>query len=287
MNIEINPVNIYSSEDKLFVTDGDHNLIEIAGEQVGIVEKIISEIKGSLDLEATYEKVAEALDHDRDFYNEIIEWLVDNGIATRNEVSEKKEVSVSFQGLHGTESIEKAIELLNSGQEVSYSLAELPESAELTLVFSPIYDQYHEVLALNKWAYQTGTDILHVGLDRSSFTLGPLVVPKLKTPCLQCYSKRKLSNMKNPSATLNFTKHAGKRSLHNVVAQDNPNFGTLLAYVRKELATYYKSGKLYSNLMAKSVFFDSSLYEVSKSKILRLPNCPVCAQTNHQSVLNL
>lgn len=287
MNLEINPVNIYSSEGKLFVTDGDHNLIEIAGEQVRIVEKIISEIKVCVDIELTYVKVAEAIDHDRDFYNEILEWLVDNGIAARNEVVEKKVISVFICGLPSTGDIEEAIDMLNIGQEVHYTPVDSLETADLALVFSPIYDHYQDVLALNKLAYQKGVDILHVGLDRTSFTLGPLVVPELKTPCLQCYSKRKLSNMKNPSTTLTFTKHADKRSLHTVVAQDNPHFSVVLSYVRKELGTYYKSGKLYSNLMAKSVFFDSSLYEVSKSKILRLPNCSVCAKSNHQSVLNL
>ena len=43
--MNVSTINIYSSNSNLFLTDGDHNLIEISGEHVGIIEQVLLNVE--------------------------------------------------------------------------------------------------------------------------------------------------------------------------------------------------------------------------------------------------
>lgn len=286
--MNVSTINIYSSNSNLFLTDGDHNLIEISGEHVGIIEQVLAGILRRENLDFIFTEIGHLIDNDKDFFNEIIDWLVDNSIINREKNDQKKEIRVFFENMESTSAKKDFIKILNGeNRSVSFKICDAKQSANLILYFTPIFEDFNLLKLTNEFAYKNNINLLHVGIDRASFTMGPLVVPKQKTPCLVCYSKRKLANMKNPEATLKFSKYANKNIIYKYQIENNKHFRTLATYIASELSKFYDSGEIYSSLIAKSIFFDNAIYEVSKSKILRLPSCITCQNNNHQTAFNI
>lgn len=284
----INAINIYSNSTNLFLTDGDHNLIEIRGEQVAIIEQVLIGIVRQDSLDYIYSEIGHLIENDKDFFNEIIDWLVDNNIVNRERNKQKKEILVSFENLESTSAQNDFIEILNKeNTTVCFQICHDKLSANLIFYFTPIFEDYSLLTRINDFAYQNGINILHVGIDRASFTLGPLVVPKQKTPCLRCYAKRKITNLRNPESTLAFSKFVNKNKVHKTLVENNKHFRTVATYIASELSKFYESGEVYSSLIGKSIFFDNSIFEVTKSKILRTPTCTICQNNNHQTAFNL
>jgi len=287
MNLRLNSVNIYSTHEKLFITDGDHNLIEISGEHVPVIEQIINTLQKEENVQEIYTKVSHLIDNDESFFNEIIDWLIENRILYRDEKTSKKDIAIYFYGINNENAI-GIVDTLNRSKNTRYQLVHSKELANLIVIFSPIFENYKEFLHINEFAYKKGIALFHVGIDNVSFTLGPLVIPQLKTPCLKCYSDRKLSNMKNPIATLAFAKHYSQENLNKVDITQNIYFSTAINYLVVELNKFYTyENNLYSSVLSKSLHFDNSMFEITKSQILKVPNCQICGKNNHQTALNI
>jgi bacteriocin biosynthesis cyclodehydratase domain-containing protein len=286
--MDINAINIYSNNASLFLTDGDHNLIEIRGEQVTIIEQVLAGIVRQDSLDCVYSEISHLIDNDKDFFNEIVDWLVENNIVNRERNAQKKEIQVSFENLESTTAQSDFIKILNKeSTNLYFKICDDKLAVNLIIYFTPIFEDYSLLIRVNDIAYQNSINILHVGIDRASFTLGPLVVPKQKTPCLRCYAKRKLTNLKNPESTLAFSKFVNKNKVHKNLVENNKHFRTVATYIASELSKFYDSGETYSSLIGKSIFFDNAIFEVTKSKILRLSTCTICQNNNHQTAFNL
>lgn len=284
----ISAINIYSNNANLFLTDGDHNLIEIRGEHAAIIEQVLAGISRKDNLDNIFIEIGHLIDNDKDFFNEIVDWLVDNRIVNREKDQHKKEIQVYIENLESTSAKNDFIKTINKeNATVSFLTCDDKQLANLILYFSPVFEDFSLLKRINEFAYHNNINLLHVGIDSASFTLGPLVVPKQKTPCLVCYAKRKLANLKNPEATLAFSKYANKNNVYKYQIENNKHFRTLATYIASELSKFYDSGEIYSSLLAKSIFFDNAIFEVSKSKILRLPTCDICQNNNHQTAFNL
>lgn len=100
--MNVSTINIYSSNSNLFLTDGDHNLIEISGEHVGIIEQVLAGILRRENLDFIFTEIGHSIDNDKDFFNEIIDWLVDNSIINREKNDQKKEIRVFFENMEST-----------------------------------------------------------------------------------------------------------------------------------------------------------------------------------------
>jgi hypothetical protein len=183
----LNSINIYSNNGTLFITDGDHNLIEVSGEQVPVIVQILECLLRKEKLDDTFSQVSHLVDNDQDFFNEIIDWLVENKILLRPINQPKKIINIFFKNIKSATARKEFVNILNEEcLTASYKICEDIQEANLVLYFAPIFEDYSSFVLLNEFAYKNNINILHIGIDRASFTLGPLVVPKQKTPCLRC-----------------------------------------------------------------------------------------------------
>lgn len=278
---------LYGDSKTIYVTSGDHNLVEITGDDVGVVEVIIKEILSHPSRDEVFEKIKDQIDNDKDYYDGIIEWLISSNI-----VEETQPISCVPQVMN-THIFSPYLTLASQQQAladidtelIKYTLTDI-NSASLIIVFAPIFEFFEEVARINAFAYKHGVTICHVGMDRSTFTLGPICEPKINSPCLVCYAKRKLSNLKNPQKTLSFVKHANKEIANHYNLQSNQYFKIALHYLKTELEKFTLTKGSISAIIGKSLVFDNIYYNISKSKILRLPGCPACNAEEHFSPLN-
>lgn len=279
MQYRLRNVSTYQAENKIYLADGDHNLLEISGDSVDSVALVLNALETSSDPDDIFQKVKSHLANDREMFDQILHWLLTNRVIERTsngEAFSQKTIPVFIHTTHLTEDEkEKVLETL-SGAKFEYVPAD-KEHAKFILVVAPIFDQYNSLASINEFAYEENIPVCHIGIDSETFTLGPLSYPHMHTPCLKCYSQRKISNLKNPKRTIEFIRYADKKKISGLRIGENPYFFTvLLTYLKMELEKFFYFNGMYCEIVGKSLMFDHFNYEITKSRVLKIPGCPVC-----------
>lgn len=282
---------IYGNEKTLFISNGDHNLIEIAGDSVLQVEQVIKGFSNQTSPDVLFNEIKDTFNNDREYFDEIFQWLISNRILEEVDDQTKDSIQIATYLLNNTSLDSDSIFNLLSETVASYKCVFKREenymNAELILIFAPLFENLSEVLKINQFSYSNKIPVCYVGLDSSRvFTVGPLVYSELRTPCLNCYIKRKLVNLKMPQKTISFIKHPNKQ-LISKSSYSSIVFSKIATYHLKiELEKFYRSNKKISTLLGNSLIFDNETYNITKAKILKTSGCDICNQTQNTSPFN-
>lgn len=287
-------LNIYKNESQTYIGRGDGFLSVIQGEEVPLVnsvlEKLISNDK-EMDLEILENQILNEVNIDSELFNEIILWLKGSGIIQVVEEQSKviPTVYIEIYGLSDKEEKDylllTLVEFLKDDINLSSrNLEDMnPNDQNLVLLFSSILNKDSRKYARKLY----DLNIPHIYLDFSpySVTIGPAVIPSLKTPCLMCFTKRRISNTGNPSKYLQLIQ------LDNEVLVQQPLKGsnfffTLCEWLTSEISRLASSNWKTSGITAKTKSMNFATDELELSKILRTPNCDVCNKFYVQRALN-
>ncbi|MFA8450189.1 MAG: hypothetical protein ACEPOW_05820 [Bacteroidales bacterium] len=295
--IKLQNLNIYSGIDHLYLYKGDHKLFKVEGDERKLVEDCVEAIKVSETIGEVYAKVKDALEDDEEFFLQILEWLDENEVVTleksEEEVNweEKTKETVLVASSITEEEAKNIIEVLNGkGRNLKLSkfinfrenqTVELPENADVVVLFSPIFENYEKVYKINAEAYSKGIPLLHIGMEQNTVTLGPFVNPKFKTPCLSCYLKRKITNLANPTDFVRFMEIPDKKSLSELRISDMKYYDLMLSHLSLELEKVFLYDGLFSQLMNHSILIDPVGLCIEKSTIIKISDCEVCNSSSH------
>lgn len=294
-SLRLEKLDVYRGEGELLITKGDSYLLKISGEDCEKLEFILKTFETSPDIEEVYNKVSSKIDFDK--FNNLVNWLVKNHILRE----EKQEISAceiihnialsgDFSDFRQVEElIVKRLETKINKYHLKtlvYGNIELKslEDIDLLIVFSPIFRNYDEFLKVNEFCYHNNIPTLHLELNMSSFTIGPFSVPEFKTPCLKCYSKRKIVNLEKKEQYLKFIKIRKEKIIAcNEILLHN-DLGLMLEFVKMELDNFFIRQSMF--LYSRSITFDIIGYNFLESKILRIPSCSVCDESSIISPFN-
>ena len=287
MDVRINNAAVYSSSTGLYVANGDHNLLEIVGDDVPLVEGILLGLAAVEPLDGIFERFRVTCNNEREYFDEVVSWLVEQGILLSAQTEDVSSITTFLHAPYLEESVRAEItaHLSKTGSRDYVPVADYKE-AQLILLFAPLFEHQAEVQRLNKYAYQNQIPLCHIGVDSGTFTIGPLVHAAIGTPCLNCYLWRKIANLKNPDKTLAFIRHPDKSKLLNTDPRSNPYFKVALTHLAVEINTFFASKGTFCTLLGKSITFNHFEYDVMKSRILRLPHCEVCSTESAYYALN-
>lgn len=275
--MKLTNTSIYSSATGLYIASGDHNLVEIAGADVPLVEKILVGLANADTVEGIYEQLRAECQDDRDYFDAIVAWLLEQNIVQAQPEAARPPVATYLHAPHlPGEARAQLLAALSAHGTQQYSLVATYAEAEFMLLLAPLFEYQAELQQLNAFAYRHHLPMCHLGVDTGTFTIGPLINPSLRTPCLSCYLRRKLANLKNPAKTLTFIQHTNKNRLAHADPRLNPYLNVALIHLAVELDSFFKHGRAYSPLLGKSIVFEHLEYSLTKSKILRVPGCEVC-----------
>ena len=280
--------SVFQGNDRIFVTNGDHHILEVSGASVHLIAEVIKGFESNSNSDQVFNRVSPAFENDRDLFNETLDWLVSNRIlieSSNGSSQQKKTIRVHIVSPPISETDQDRICSQLSVDAYRYVPVNKTD-AEFILILSPLFEQFDSIKEINLWAFENKIPVCHAGIDESTFTLGPIADSRIDTPCLNCYSKRKISNLMKPAKTINFIRFSEKKKLAAYNITKNPFFDVMLVYLRNELEKYFRSGGYLCGIIGKSIVFDNFNYEISKSKILKTPGCPVCNQELLVSPLN-
>lgn len=283
---------IFGNEKVLFISNGDHNLIEIVGDDVLQVEQVIKGFRHQTSPDTLYNQIKHFLNNDKEYFDDICQWLINNKIIEEVESLSDKLLEVPTYVL-GTphDNSETVFHILKEpieSHQYHFTKEADFEKAQLILIISPIFENSSEVLRLNEFAYIKKIPICYVGFDSSPiFSIGPLVYSELNTPCLNCYIKRKLTNLQKPQKTISFVKHPNKQ----LIAQSNhlKNIYSKIAlyHLRAELEKFFRSKRRISAMLGNSLIFDNNTYNFTKAKVLKVTTCSICNSVQTTSPFNV
>jgi molybdopterin/thiamine biosynthesis adenylyltransferase len=293
--MKVNNISIFSNADALYLTRADDNLIKITGKNKEILEQIIGSFSQTEDIEEAFLKAGNSVD--KGFFLQAVGWLKENQILVNGDRKrqEAQNIKIALYGDFADEAevSEKLISKLNT-EFLDYSLGSFSRSSQndfsvdtflkgidIILLFSPLYNDSEVIDLINRNAYKKNIPVFHAGLDNTTAILGPIVDPSLLTPCIDCYEKRRFSNLDNADGFWNFITIKGKRKIHSANITHNRIFPVFAELISKELSNFWSEGAAFSPLLSRSIKFDLVNYEIIKSKILRVNSCDVC---NKQTV---
>lgn len=293
-HILLKDLNIYKNDSQTYIGRGDGFLSVIQGEEVPLVnsvlEKLISNDK-EMDLEILESQIINEFNIDSELFSEITLWLKGNGIIQieENEPKVVPTVYIEIYGLPNEEDKEHLLLMLEKflKEDIKLSARTLefmnPEDENLVLLFSSILNKDSSKYARKLY----DLNVPHIYLDFSpySVTIGPAVIPSLRTPCLMCFTKRRISNTGDPSKYLQLIQ------LDNEVLTQQPLKGsnffyTLCEWLTSEINRLVSSKWKTSGITAKTKSMNFATDELELSKILRTPNCDVCNNFYVQRALN-
>lgn len=289
--VKLHNTSIYGSATSIYVTNGDHNLVEIAGEDLSLVETVLQAIEQGQPLETIFAANEARFNHDRAYFDQVIDWLLTSKVLERVRPAAEQPQARQIATHVYCPSLSPAQHqtLVADGlahQHFTFALVPLA-AAELIVVFAPLFESQDEILQLNAYAYAQGIPLCHVAVDAGTFTIGPLVDPALKTPCLCCYNQRKLANLRNARKTLSFIRHPTKTRIRHTDISQNPYLPVALTHLKVELVNYFLGNTMRSPILGKSLVFDHLDYSISASKVLCVPGCAVCNPDAYYRVFNL
>ncbi len=287
--------DIFKSEEELFLSNGDHFLLKISGEDCLSLELMLKAFTDAMDKDAAYEKVKDALEREK--FDNLVTWLVKNNILYEENQQNKPDVKNhnvivfgEFKDLSEVES--KIVSRLNTDINKYHLKALLNsdikencfEGVDLIIIFAPIFSKFDAFIEINKISYEHKIPAIHVGAGMNFFSIGPLSVASSKTPCLKCYSKRKIANFDRKEKYLKFIKYPNQKIVQNNNILEYYDLGLLVEFLKIELENYYSRNSMY--LFARSITIDLLGYNITSSKILRVPSCDICDNSSIISPLN-
>ena len=284
--------SIYGNEKSLFVSSGDHNLIEISGDSVPFVNEVINGFKEEKTIDELYNQIKNYFDNDRTYFDEVCGWLIANKIIYQKD-SDNLEISILKTYLSCVRGKSAGIffEYISNRVEKSsfkFILENDLSRADLVIVVAPLFENLEEVLRINKFTFENNIPLCHVGIESSrTITLGPLTYSGLRTPCLNCYIKRKITNLKSPHKTISFIEHSNKNVIKTSTEVNSSWIKVAAINLREELEIFFGSKKRISALLGKSLIFDYNDYSITKSRLLRTPLCDVCNNLDRYSPFNI
>lgn len=282
--------SVHGSATSIYVTNGDHHLVEIAGDDLGMVETVLQAVEQDVPLEEIFATHESSFDSNRAYFDQVVDWLIASKILQRvrpdEELPPAREVPTYLYCPSLTPASQAHVLEQLSHQGPRFSLVPL-EEARLIIVFAPLFEAQQEVLHLNEYAYAQGIPLCHIAVDDDTFTIGPLVDPAQQTPCLCCYNQRKLANLRNTRKTLSFIRHPNKTRIRHKDISASAYFDVALTHLRIELTNFLQGHFKTSPILSQSLLFDNLDYSITKSKVLRVPGCAVCNPASYYRVFNL
>jgi len=287
--------DIFRSEEELFLSNGDHFLLKISGEDCLSLELMLKAFADESDRDVVYEKVKDTLEREK--YDNLLTWLIKNNILYEVNLQNTPEtknhnVIVFGEFINVSEVESKIVNRLNT--EINkYHLKtvlcsdikeEYFEGVDLIIIFAPIFSSFEAFLEVNRISYEKKIPAIHVGVGMNFFSLGPLSVASSQTPCLKCYSKRKIANFDRKEKYLKFIKYPNQKIVQNNNILEYSDLGLVVEFLKIELENYYSRHSMY--LFARSITIDLAGYNISSSKVLRVPSCNICDNSAIISPLN-
>lgn len=285
---------IYGNDKSLFVSNGDHNLIEISGDSIALVTEVVKGFKEEKNIDLLFEELKNNFENDRSYFDEVCTWLINNRIIKRidDDVHKEKKLEIKTFVNRNINQLKndffKLVSTPNERSPLNFIFEEELIKADLIILIAPLFENLEEILRINKYSFENKIPLCHIGIESSrTITLGPLVYSELRTPCINCYVKRKLTNLKNPQKIVSFIEHVNKDLINKSYETNNPWLKIAAIQLREELEIFFNSGKKISTLLGKSVVFDYNEYSVTKSMLLRTPACEVCNNIDRYSPFNI
>jgi hypothetical protein len=292
--IIIDQVSVFESTEGIYISRGDHSLVNVKGKDASMVLNVIKEFKESDSSDDVFQLLREKYGIDESYYNKILNWLMKNRVLTTGGKTDAKTRHFTIIGQFGGEEelVNKLFSRLNANDDNEhYALLQyidlkkpFDEAAfnfetDAVLYFSPIFDNYETFKQINRTLYKNKINCLHIGIDEFSYTIGPFIIPSVSTPCLKCYSQRKLVNMGNPDEYVKFTAIQSIDKITSYSITDIRHFNLLAEHIKIALDDFFILGK--SDLIGKSVLVDLYDYNTQVSKVLKVPTCEVCSSSEN------
>ena len=294
-NLKLGIFDIFKGENELFLSSGDHYLLRVSGDDCHIMELIINGFKETSNIESVYKTVQTLIEHER--FDNLITWLIKNNILYEENQQNTPEIKnhkvVVWGDFNNFGEVEEKIikrldTKLNKFQLKALINAEVKEDdikgADLILMFSPIFSNYDSFLKVNEISHELKIPSIHIGVGINFFSIGPFSVPASNTPCLRCYSKRKIANIDHKEKYLKFVKYNDQKILHNNDIMLYYDLGLMVEFLKSELENYYTRHSMY--LFARSITIDLMSYNIVASKVLRVPSCDICDNSTINSPIN-
>ena len=280
MNTYMKDTDIWRAGTCIYCKRGDGHLIRIQSSQPDKVLTVIDALKKGQGAEAVQTDGISPED-----FSSIAQFLMRQGLA----VSTPKPRTGAFHiGFFGSDTLMRICSerfSKNSGAPAADSSGPVwkkvstesdLEGLQLLLVFCNLFDRYETIRDLSDEAYRRGLPLLHASLTPTSFTIGPLSVPRLDTPSLHCYMKRRSVNLKDPAIYSDFIFATDRQAIFLSDPSELPYLDAGLNILGNELQTLVDHDCALSlHLMGKSHTFDFAQFTYEESTVLKDPLSPL------------
>lgn len=277
----LNELEIFATEQELYININDNQLIKISGKDKPIVEKTIEFIKHHNDIEVVFNKNKDAYHNDKNYFNSIINFLVESNIVkieVDTDIISKRILLIAninkdyfekelIKCLNRSNLLYHDFKIVNPYNENIYENY-LEDGFDIIIVLSPCSNYYLGLEKLSDSAYEKNIPILHCGISNSILTIGPIVDPQLNTPSLFCYFKRKAASINNLDDFLSTITIENKKNIHSVFFTKNSYLDILFNFVGNELEKYFVRGKS-SLIIGNEIEFNCINYNTKRTKILK------------------
>lgn len=298
----INNLNIALEEKDIFLSNGDHYLIKLSGDDKPLVESILMSVANNHTHDEMYQLVSSKYGLSKEYFEAVIEWLIQKFILQVAEAEapvDPKRVSIAVFGNSEDKTfiMEEFLSRLNTpslcldmagyipqntGETLNAEETEQLKNVEIVLALSPLLLNYKKLRHLNEYCIEHHVHQLHVGIGFSEFILGPLVVSELETPCLESYVVRKLANLKNLDEYTDYMNAGKKEVIHHQKISSFRYLSLLCEYLKIELSSFFLGN--YSKLFGQAIIYNMLDHTVEKSRVLRIPNLSYEKQHNRSAI---
>lgn len=273
MPISIENMDIWECGDKLYCKRSDGNLLKIQSSVNDQIIEMLHYIQENHSLDNfTSDKI------DKQSFGEIVRFLLSNGIIHQERDNKKTNKRIGF---FGDEDLFRQLEKDLLSEHFHWEFRYVQKASELQglhllLVVAPIFDHYSFLQELSDCAYRNRLPLLYAEFSPNTFCIGPLVLPLLGSPSLNCYMKRKSVNLRNLHLYSEFIQSNDKKKQIKAVIQQFPYYRTGMSLLGLELDRFwlYKSA-LSHHLVGKSITMDFIRYTSEHSRILKDPLSPL------------
>ncbi|MHA8053287.1 TOMM precursor leader peptide-binding protein [Aquirufa sp. Wall-65K1] len=278
---------IFCGPDSLFILDGDQNLIEINGESSSLIKEILKEISQEHSLKSIFEIHQDQFENDNASFQELIDWMLDKQLIQQSAQIQKIKIHVLIDSFPTNQSA-YLIDSLNQVNEnqIEYIQEDSLKNADLILFVGSLLNQRKKIQQLAQLSYETKIPLLYSEIDRSSFTIGPIISSDLLSPCLNCFADRKQVMLKNPKAFSSLQKAQNHEYIFKPSLKHKLYYAAFVNFLGREIQKFFYSNLSNSPLLGQSYYVNGQSLEIQKSKILKVPHCTICCKKNQSMTFN-
>ena len=289
---QLSNISIYYNDDSLFISQGDHHLVQVSGNEKDLIKKVVAVFDVGRSFNEGFKKARDNYGIDEDDFRNALSWLIEYNILLKAPPkSGSKEVSVSLYGpFHNAVEANRSFVKHLSSDQVKFNLREFYSSitkgkinaekfctgADCIIILSPLFDSWSVVEELNRTAYHSGITMMHFGIERSALLIGPILDKQYNTPCFNCFQQRKLVNLDNPQGYWEYIAASGKQRLGGFSISESSYYALFVEFVKHELQKAMLSNLNLSQILGRYARFNAFNYSIKKSRILKVFDCPVC-----------